>query len=226
MATSCIHIFSCGARDDTYKVNLKHGFLPKVIGFSYGRPGDGKPPSLSAQWPISRTSSTKLPPCEYQAPGTPDARLLLVCISRSGDKPARSRLFVTSSTPASYRVPGRHDENMTSKKDQQDAWARAAEISDSMLGMQPYADDSMFFIMRYGDKAKVSCFTYWSILVPAFPNCASRDPSQFLIKMVASGITEEHALQRSRRVHGGHPGHDGAVEQARRGRGRRPGARA
>lgn len=57
---------------------------------------------------------------------------------------------------------------MASKKDQQDAWARAAEVSDSMLGMQPYADDSMFFIMRYADKAKASC-TY-----PTFPNRLSR----------------------------------------------------
>lgn len=35
------------------------------------------------------------------------------------------------------------------------AWARASEVNEAMLGIQPYADDSMFFIIRYGHKAQV-----------------------------------------------------------------------
>ncbi|KYK56541.1 hypothetical protein DCS_03541 [Drechmeria coniospora] len=33
---------------------------------------------------------------------------------------------------------------------------RASELSEAMLGVPGYADDSMFFVVRYGDKAKVS----------------------------------------------------------------------
>lgn len=33
---------------------------------------------------------------------------------------------------------------------------RAAEVSEAMLGMPGYADDSMFFVVRYAEKAKVS----------------------------------------------------------------------
>ncbi|KAI6780650.1 uncharacterized protein J7T54_001154 [Emericellopsis cladophorae] len=35
------------------------------------------------------------------------------------------------------------------KPQKDDAWARAREFSDAMLHCQPYADDSMLFIMRY-----------------------------------------------------------------------------
>lgn len=35
------------------------------------------------------------------------------------------------------------------------AWERASEINDAMLGFQPYADDSMLFLVRYGHKAQV-----------------------------------------------------------------------
>ncbi|KAG9256878.1 uncharacterized protein F5Z01DRAFT_672107 [Emericellopsis atlantica] len=39
---------------------------------------------------------------------------------------------------------------MTGNKPQKDdAWARASEFSAAMLDCQPYADDSMLFIMRY-----------------------------------------------------------------------------
>lgn len=34
------------------------------------------------------------------------------------------------------------------------AWGRASEINEAMLGFQPYADDSMFFLVRYGHKAQ------------------------------------------------------------------------
>ncbi|ODA76979.1 hypothetical protein RJ55_07496 [Drechmeria coniospora] len=33
---------------------------------------------------------------------------------------------------------------------------RASELSEAMLGVPGYADDSMFFVVRYGDKAKNS----------------------------------------------------------------------
>lgn len=32
---------------------------------------------------------------------------------------------------------------------------RAAEVSEAMLGMPGYADDSMFFIVRYAERCKV-----------------------------------------------------------------------
>lgn len=34
-------------------------------------------------------------------------------------------------------------------------WSQANEISDAMLGIQPYSDDSMMFILRYGNQARV-----------------------------------------------------------------------
>lgn len=33
---------------------------------------------------------------------------------------------------------------------------RAAEVTDAMLGVPGYADDSMFFTVRYGHRAKVA----------------------------------------------------------------------
>jgi hypothetical protein len=36
-----------------------------------------------------------------------------------------------------------------------ESWTRASEVNDAMLGLQPYADDSMLFIMRYSHKAQV-----------------------------------------------------------------------
>lgn len=42
------------------------------------------------------------------------------------------------------------------KPDRDDAWSRASEVNEAMLGIQPYADDSMFFTIRYADKAKVN----------------------------------------------------------------------
>ena len=34
-------------------------------------------------------------------------------------------------------------------------WSRASEISDAMLGIQSYSDDSLMFLLRYGNQAKV-----------------------------------------------------------------------
>lgn len=48
--------------------------------------------------------------------------------------------------------------NMSSSKDKDKdnaAWTRATEVNEAMLGLQPYADDSMFFIARYSHKAQV-----------------------------------------------------------------------
>lgn len=48
-------------------------------------------------------------------------------------------------------------ENMSGTKDDPSgsSWTRANEVTEAMLGLQPYADDSMLFLMRYGDKVKV-----------------------------------------------------------------------
>lgn len=52
---------------------------------------------------------------------------------------------------------GTRHEAMSNKSNKDDnTWGRASEVNDAMLGIQPYADDSMFFIVRYSDKAKVS----------------------------------------------------------------------
>lgn len=36
------------------------------------------------------------------------------------------------------------------------AFKRAADFNDNFLGLPGYADDSMLFCLRYGDKARVS----------------------------------------------------------------------
>lgn len=41
------------------------------------------------------------------------------------------------------------------KADPEPGAARAAEVTEAMKNIPGYADDSMFFVARYGDKAKV-----------------------------------------------------------------------
>lgn len=43
---------------------------------------------------------------------------------------------------------------------------RAAEVTDAMLAVPGYADDSMFFTIRYGHKAKVIGCSYPDLMVP------------------------------------------------------------
>ena len=46
--------------------------------------------------------------------------------------------------------------NTTRGKEKEDsAWKRATEVNEAMLGIQAYADDSMFFIIRYSHKTQV-----------------------------------------------------------------------
>lgn len=45
--------------------------------------------------------------------------------------------------------------NKRKTENDDDAWVRASQVNEAMLGIQPYADDSMFFTIRYVDKAKV-----------------------------------------------------------------------
>jgi len=47
---------------------------------------------------------------------------------------------------------------------------RAAEFNEAMLGVPGYADDSMFFLVRYGERAKVRSQTLAAVTTLRPPN--------------------------------------------------------
>ncbi len=116
------------------------------------------------------------PPSPFQPPSqSRSGDDILICRSRRLHRPFAGARHTLDSFPhyaVHYKGPrGRVcDPLATMSQEPESGSKRAAEFNEAMLGVPGYADDSMFFLVRYGERAKVRSQTLAAVTTLRPPN--------------------------------------------------------